>query len=171
LDKGSEDQEGTLMVAGEVTRTSTHLLLVSVGQRAAAFFVESVAEIVQMVAIEPLPEAPQWVQGIVNVRGTPVPVVDLRTRFGLEFRPYGLDTPMIICRQSQRLVAMVTDAVEGVIAPADDDFSSPDEVLGAEHPLACVVRWGSRIVPVLDIDRVCAGTETLDLPELDGRAA
>jgi purine-binding chemotaxis protein CheW len=158
------------MVVGTEAVAPAYLLIISIGERTAAFPVERVVELFRMVAIEPLPDAPEWILGVVNLRGTLVPVADLRMRLGLGARPYGLDTPMIICRQNERLVAVVADAAEEVVALTEEDVFSPDELMGDDHPLVAVAHMGDKMVPVLDVDRVCAGTETLVLPELDGPA-
>jgi purine-binding chemotaxis protein CheW len=159
------------MASGSEAVVPAYFLIVSIGERTVAFPAERVVELVRMVAMEPLPDAPGWIPGVIDLRGTPAPVVDLRARFGLGSRAYGLDTPMIICRQNERMVAVVADAAEEVIALPEEDVFAPDELVGSDHPLVAVARSGQGMVPVLDVDRVCAGTESLDLPELDGHAA
>jgi purine-binding chemotaxis protein CheW len=152
---------------GEVTTGAgaTHLLILALEARTVALPLERVLELVRMVAIARLPEAPAWVPGVVNLRGTTIPVVDLRGRFGLPGADYGLDTRIVICTTGSRLVGVVADAAVEIAAVAEDDVERPDELVGDDHPLVSVARIDGSLVPVLDVDRVCAGTELLELPD------
>jgi purine-binding chemotaxis protein CheW len=145
---------------------ATHLLILSLEARTVALDLERVLEVIRMVAIAPLPEAPEWVPGVINVRGATIPVVDLRCRFGLDRADYGLNTQIIICSAGSRLVGVVAEAAAEIAAVAADDVQRPDELVGDDHPLVSVACIDGSLVPVLDVDRVCAGTEMLDLPEL-----
>lgn len=162
-------QQGVVTARGG----AAHLLILALEARTVALPLERVLELVRMVAIAPLPEAPAWVPGVVNLRGTTIPIVDLRVRFGLPHADHGLDTPIAICTAAARIVGVVADAAVEIAAVAEEDVERPDELVGADHPLVSVARIDGSLVPVLDVDRVCAGTELLHLPELnvDERAA
>ena len=57
----------------------------------------------------PVPGAPPWVQGLVQIRGNVVPVVDLRRRFGLPVEPPTLDSRVIVVRSDHRVVGLLAD--------------------------------------------------------------
>ena len=98
------------------------------GQRY-AFPADRIVEVVQMVAIFPLPGAPRVVEGVVNVRGKVVPVFDLRGRFGLPPRPIDPGQHLIILSGSPRDAAVRVDA-------AEDFLSVPDAQISSSGPLA-----------------------------------
>jgi purine-binding chemotaxis protein CheW len=148
-----------------------HLLILAVGERVVAFPIARILEIIRMVAISPLPDAPEWIPGVINLRGTLVPVVDLRKRFEIKAEPYGLETPIAIFESSGRLVGVIADAAVEIAAAPEESITAPDELVGEEHPLVAVMRLDGAPVPILDVDRVCAGTELLKLPEIDELAA
>ena len=75
----------------------------------------SVERVLPMVAIAPLPDAPAIALGVIDVRGAVVPVFDLRVRFALPPRDYGLDARLVLVRTPRRQVALAADAVPGVI--------------------------------------------------------
>ena len=105
------------------------------GQRY-GFPAESVVQVVQMVAISPLPGAPEIVEGVVNVRGTIVPVFDLRARFALPPRPIDPGQHLVILGTGSRTVGVRVDAAEDFISIADAEITGPSTLaasgLGAQ---------------------------------------
>ncbi len=79
----------------------------------------------------PLPNSPDYVMGIINLRGEVVPIVDLRKRFDLEVIPYGAHTVVIVVRieqeNKQRTVGLVVDAVADVHDINDEDMRKTPE--------------------------------------------
>ena len=101
------------------------ILTFELDHRPYAFMADSVVRVVQMVGISPLPGAPSVIEGVVNVRGTMVPVYDLRTRFGLPARPVDPAQHLVILTAGQRPVAVRVDAVEDFISVPDSDITHP----------------------------------------------
>lgn len=107
-----------------------------------------------------IPNTPKYIKGVINLRGTIVPIVDLRERFGLARPEYGATTVVIVLKvisdESERIMGIVVDAVSDVhnVGPRDmrppPDFGnvvSIDFVKG----LATV---NEKMIIVLDIDRL-----------------
>jgi purine-binding chemotaxis protein CheW len=161
------EQPGVVAVGGD----DAHILILAVGERVVAFPTIRILELIRMVAISPLPDTPEWIPGVVNLRGTMVPVVDLRKRLGIRAEPVGLDTPIAISESRGRPVGLIADAAVEVIPVTEENVSEPDELIGADHPVVAVVRIQGAPVPILDVDRVCSGTELFSLPVIDEHAA
>ncbi len=68
-----------------------------------------------MVAMTPLPDAPPEVLGAINVRGTPVLVLDLRQRLGLPLKRSTSTSPLLLVRIGDKRLAMLVDRVNGVV--------------------------------------------------------
>lgn len=77
-----------------------------------------------------IPQAPDYMPGILNLRGTPVPVLDLRIRFGLERGEYDRHTVMVVVAVDERLFGLVVDAVSDVI-DIDAEHIRPVPDMGA----------------------------------------
>jgi purine-binding chemotaxis protein CheW len=116
--------------------------------------IETVQEIQQIVEISGLPEASPAVIGVVNLRGSVVPVVDMRLLVGLPAVDYGLQTPMIFALTSKGVVALVVDEVEDVLEVPAGSAQAPSRMYALSEMLSCVVRLESGIVFVFDIDRL-----------------
>ena len=100
------------------------------GQRY-GFPADSVVQVVQMVAISPLPGAPEIVEGIVNVRGTIVPVFDLRARFALPPRPIDPGQHLVILATGTRQSAVRVDAAEDFISIPDAEIAGRNVLAGS----------------------------------------
>lgn len=93
------------------------LLTFTVGGQLYSFAVSSVVRIIEMVTITHLPDVPDFVQGIINLQGKAVPVIDLRRRFNLPLQAYGLHTPIILVNLGGdgRMLGLIVDTVEDVL--------------------------------------------------------
>lgn len=126
-----------------------------------AFFVEGltfglplerVGRAVRAVAATPLPQAPEIVCGVVNVQGRIVPVINLRRRFGLAERETGLDDQLLIAHGATRMLAMMVDAVVGVIECDEKDFVAVDTVVAGTRHVKGIVKGRDGMVLIHDLD-------------------
>ena len=104
-----------------------------------------------------IPNAPEYVKGVINLRGTIVPVLDLRSRFKLHAEPYTKETVVIVVRAAgkvaERSLGLVVDAVSDVLVAQDNDvISTPD--FGANVPtenIVGLVNQDGNMVMLLDV--------------------
>lgn len=89
----------------------------------------TVERVLPMIAVSPLPHAPPLALGMINVHGTIVPVLDLRYRFGLPPRAYGLAAHLLLARTTRRLLAVPVDEVVGVRDVVAAAITLPDAIL------------------------------------------
>jgi len=105
-----------------------------------------------------IPNSPDYVKGVINLRGTIVPIFDLRLRFGLPAEPYGKETVVIVVHASgnagdERSIGLVVDAVSDVIVARDDEIIGTPE-FGANVPtenISGLVSEKGDMVMLLDI--------------------
>lgn len=118
-----------------------------------------VQEIRRYPPITPIPNAPAHVRGVMNLRGTVVPVVDLRTRFGLPDADVTPTTVVIIVAVGGKVVGLVVDAVSDVLDLAGDSIEPPPDLGSAIDTsiMTGVARSGDRLTLLLDVDRLVAG--------------
>ena len=105
--------------------------------------------------------APAFVKGLMNLRGTIVPIVDLRLRFGVRAAQYGAFTVMIVLNVAGRVVALVVDAVSGVLALEADqvrDASGLCPVIDNGSVVA-VGTTDERTVFLLDVERLVSSPD------------
>jgi len=112
------------------------VLTFELDDRLHAFRAGDVIQVVQMVEISPLPGAPAVIEGIVNVRGTIVPVFDLRARLGLPAREIDPAQHLVILATGARPSAVRVDAADDFVSISDDDIavSLEDAGIGGARP-------------------------------------
>ena len=100
--------------------------------------------------------APDYIKGVINLRGVIVPIVDMRLKFNLDQAEYGAFTVVIILSLRDRVVGMVVDGVSDVIQMAANDIRPAPE-FGAVMDTGHIVGLGTvndRMLIVLDIERL-----------------
>jgi purine-binding chemotaxis protein CheW len=117
------------------------VLVVEVGRQRYGLPVADVRELVRAVTIVALPRAPAIVEGIINLRGRVVPVLDIRTRFRLPAKPLEHSDHFVVAQAGERLVAMRVDrALDLVHLEAADLEDARGLIPGAEY-----VRWVAKL--------------------------
>ncbi|VTR96919.1 chemotaxis protein : Chemotaxis signal transduction protein CheW OS=Candidatus Nitrospira defluvii GN=cheW PE=4 SV=1: CheW [Gemmata massiliana] len=106
--------------------------------------------------ITPLPNTPREVKGVMNLRGTVVPVIDLRARFNLREAEYTPFTVIIVVTVGTKVVGLVVDAVSDVLNVEPKEMvPTPDLGSGVDTSfLNGIARTGERLVSLLNIDRL-----------------
>lgn len=128
-----------------------------------------VREIINPLPIVPLPHAPAAVLGVADHRGDVVPILDVRRRFGLPSTAPTRRTKWIVVELGDRLVGLVVDSVTDVFGASEPDQRSVPEIgVGdAARGISAVYSYAGNLVFVLDIDRIAAVAEVLDMRALE----
>ena len=147
----------TVMTASTGTSLeSGQYLTFSLGSEAYGVDILRVQEIKGYTAVTPIPNAPAYLKGVMNLRGTVIPVVDLRLRFGMEPADYTTFTVIIVVTIGARVMGLVVDAVSDVLDIAAGDVEPPPD-FGGQVDARCLsglAKAGDRLVVLLDIERV-----------------
>lgn len=134
-----------------------------------ALQIERVREIIRPLAIVPIPHPPPAVLGVSDHRGEVVPVLDVRCRFGLPTADVTRQTRWIIVELGSRLVGLVVDSATEVFGTAEHQERKVPEIgVGdAARGIAAVYSYRGGLVFVLDIDRIAAVAEVLDMSSIE----
>lgn len=121
-----------------------------------AFEIKRIQEIILMRPITRVPQLPPWIEGLINLRGSVIPVVSLRRRFSLETRPIDEETRIIVLNVGTKTVGVVVDSVSRVLKLSSDQIQSPPVTIDAAERAAIqgVARVEDRLVVVLDSDKL-----------------
>jgi purine-binding chemotaxis protein CheW len=129
-----------------------------------------VQEIKGFSKITPIPNAPPFVRGVMNLRGTVVPIIDLRARFSMTEKEYDQFTCIVVVNVGSRVVGLVVDSVSDVLNIPHDAIANPPE-LATAGDTSCITgmgKLGERIVMLLDMSKL-VGADALS-SELDHAA-
>lgn len=113
----------------------------------------AVDRVVRMVAITPLPNAPDIVLGVVNFQGRVIPVINMRRRFCLPEREIALTDQLVVAHTVRRPVALAADAVLDVIACPAQSLIAAEEVLPNIEYVEGVVKLADGLILIHDLDK------------------
>jgi len=120
-----------------------------------------VQEINRMVHITRVPKAPEFVEGVINLRGKVIPIVDLRKRFGLTVKPHDKNTRIIVVDIDGQTVGLIVDGVSEVLRFSMDTIEPPPAMVtgvDAEY-IWGVGKLEDRLLILLDLSKVLAKEE------------
>ncbi len=155
----------------EVKKSDTELLQLvtfSIGDEEFGVEILKVQEINRMMEITRVPKAPDFVEGVINLRGRVIPVIDLRKRFGLESKVHDKDTRIIVIEINKMIVGFVVDAVSEVLRiPADTVEPPPPVVAGLDSEyISGVGKLEDRLLILLDLDSLLSRKEKDQLTQV-----
>lgn len=130
-----------------------HFLTFEVGTARFALPVELVREVVRAVAIAALPKAPPIVEGVINLRGTLVPVLDVRQRFTLPPALLAPEQHLIIGQTGDRLVALRVDRAVDLVVVDQDDIESAGRVAPGTEYVAGIAKLADGLLVIHDLER------------------
>jgi purine-binding chemotaxis protein CheW len=124
-----------------------------------------VKEIIRIKEITRLPKSPEFVKGIINLRGDVIPIIDLGEKFGLEKKDYSQMTRVIVVEIEGQMVGMVVDSVSQVLRISSDQIEPPPMMIGglSREYVHGVGKVGDRLVILLNIDLILSADEQLEL--------
>jgi purine-binding chemotaxis protein CheW len=148
-----------------VTSTPREVLLFTLEGQRYALPLEDVRELVRAVRLTPLPRAPAVVEGLLDLRGELLPVLDLRRRFRLPARRLSPSDHLIVAQAGPRNLALRVDRAEGLLAlePGQLD-ASPRELPGVGY-VAGALKLTDGLVLLHDLRTFLSEAEALELEE------
>lgn len=129
--------------------------------------ISSVEGIIKMQEITRMPKCPPFVEGVTNLRGTVVPVIDLRTRFGLPRKEQDKDTRIVNVYIDKTKIGMVVDGVSEVLRVPEEAIENTPPMVNTVNTtfIRGIAKLEGRLVTLLDLDKI------VSVEEKDGLSA
>ncbi len=141
------------------------LVSFKVGEEEFGVDILKVQEINKMTLITRVPNAPDFVEGVINLRGRVIPIVDLRKRLGMPEKQHDKNTRIIVVEIVSKTIGFVVDAVSEVLRISRDITEKPPELVAgidADY-ITAVAKLEDRLLILLDLDKVLTKEETTDV--------
>jgi purine-binding chemotaxis protein CheW len=139
------------------------LLVFTVEGTRVAVNVADVCELAPAVTIVPLPNAPPIIEGVINVHGRVVPVLDIRARFGWPRRALAPSDHLIVARAGSRLVALRADRALDLVAVDPDDYEDTRTLTAGAEPISGVAKLQDGLVLIHDLQTFLKEAEAVVL--------
>lgn len=130
------------------------LVVFELGDCRYALGISEVREILRVTEITPVPEMPAYVEGVINLRGAVIPVINLRQRLGLEKMPSDQHTRIILADADGSSFGLIVDRVLEVNTYEPDEFEHPDAAGLAEGMLAGIVKKADTMWLIIDLKKI-----------------
>ena len=121
----------------------------------------SVREIRGWTRTTSLPHAPPFVRGVINLRGTVLPVVDLAVRLGLEASEPQERNVIIVVDVGSRVMGLRVDAVSDILSFSDDQLQPPPDMTSKSRFVRALTILDDRMVRILDLEAVLPSNEEI----------
>ena len=120
-----------------------------------------VQEIILTGQITQMPQVPDYICGLINLRGNVIPIVDLRKRFGLAVAKNDENTRIIVVNVANKTIGIVVDAVNEVLRISGEQTEPPpSSIVGIDHAyIKGLVKFDDKLLILLDIDNVLSQEE------------
>jgi len=118
--------------------------------------ISSVKEIIEMVPITRVPESPEYVEGIINLRGDIIGVLDVRKRFTKNIKPYDEQTCIIVVEHGEFTLGLIVDSVNEVMAISEENISTPPSAKLNHYNqyIRNIGQVGNDVVLLLDLEKL-----------------
>ena len=128
-----------------------------------------VQEINRMMAITKVPSAPSFVEGVINLRGRVIPVIDLRIKMGLPRKDLSKNTRIVVVELEGTTIGFIVDEVSEVLRiPKNITEAPPEMVAGIDSDyITAVGKLEDRLLILLDLEKVLSLTQSKQLAELE----
>lgn len=156
------------MSVAEITETVQYLTF-KLADEVFALDVAKVREILELTSITKVPQTPDYMRGVINLRGSVVPVIDLRLKFGMQCTEQTINTCIIVVEVNLDgeilVLGVLADSVQEVVEMEPDRIEPPPQ-LGTKLNTEFIKGMGkvdNNFVMILDIDKVFSSDELTDI--------
>ena len=145
----------------ETLEAEKQLVVFDLADEAYGVDISSVREIIRMQEITRVPRAPDYVEGVINLRGRVIPVVDLRKRFGFTVTEWTKDTRIVVIDIGKQDIGVVVDAVNEVLRLSAGAVEPPSSVITTSESeyLVGIAKLESRLIILLDLEQALSAME------------
>ena len=130
--------------------------------------IETVREIIRMQAVTFVPDAPDFVEGVINLRGRVIPVIDLRRRFGLRVTEETNESRVLVVDSEGEDLGVIVDAVTEVQRIPEDSIEPVSNLVSTERSeyIVGITKVKEQLIILLDLDRAIGAESIQDDAEV-----
>lgn len=154
-------------VSANAADTILQLVSFNIGDEEFGVDILGVQEINRMTEVTRVPNAPSYVEGVINLRGKVIPVIDLRKRLLMPTRPHDQDTRIIVVEIDSKVIGFVVDKVNEVLRiPQSVTEAPPSMVSGIKSDyITAIGKLTDRLIILLDLDKILSDDEKVQVSQ------
>ncbi len=151
-----------------MTDQELRLTIFNIGEEEYALDIMKVVEILRPQKVTRLPNTPDFIEGVINIRGTVVPIIDLRKRFGIKIQSHENER-VLLTRVRGEIVGLLVDGVKEVYSLSKGDVAPPPAMVKGikTEYLEGVGKAEERLIIILNLDKILSTEEMLLLESIE----
>jgi purine-binding chemotaxis protein CheW len=146
-----------------------NLIIFTAHDKEYAVDILQVCEVIRIRCATPIPDAPDFVEGVINLRGNVVSIISLRKKLGFEKKELDRSNRIIVAKVDDNMLGVVVDNVIDVLTVEPGNIKLPDEVLKKARYLTGVARIKESLVPIIDISRLLSYEDKTIIAEVHNK--
>ena len=152
-----EKEENTSIISEELLQ----LVSFKIGEAEFGVDILRVQEINKMMELTVVPNTPTFVEGVVNLRGRIIPVLNLRSKLGLEVKEYNSDTRIIVVELQNKTIGFIVDEVKEVLRIPKSITEPPPEIVSGvdSEYITAIGKLEDRLLILLDLTKILSNKE------------
>lgn len=156
------NQEETVTI---ITEELLQLVSFKIGDAEFGIDILKVQEINKMMDLTAVPKTPKFVEGVANLRGRIIPVINLRSRLGLEIKEYDSDTRIIVVDLQDKTIGFIVDEVKEVLRIPNSITEQPPEIVSGvdANYITAIGKLEDRLLILLDLSKLLSNEEKEEL--------
>jgi len=145
------------------------LAVFSVGKAKLAMDIMKIREILKFQDVTELPGTPEFVEGVIDLRGLIIPIIDLRKRLGISDKEYDKKTRILVAIISGQIVGLIVDEVHEVIRLTEDEIKPPPKISGSFSAtyIAGICDKDKEIIIILNYDKLMSTSEIVEFEKIN----
>ena len=146
------------------------LVSFKIGEEEFGIDILTVQEINRMLQITKVPNTPEFIEGVINLRGRIIPVLDLRVKLGMAKKSHGKNTRIVVVNLNDRTIGFIVDEVSEVLRIPKNITETPPDLVGGVNSdyITSIGKLEDRLLILLDLDKILS---TSEFNQLDAAAA
>jgi len=150
-------------------RQEIQLACFRVGEELYALDIMKIKEIIRPQKLTPIPKAPSFVEGVINLRGAVIPVADLRKRFEQPISRDNRKHRIVICSLAGKIIGLLVDEVTEVKRYGRKDIAPAPQFIKGPHSdyFLAVARDKDQLILLIDLEKVLSSDEKIELQKLN----
>ncbi len=151
-----------LMVEDDEELQENKFLMFTLGEEEYGIDITRITAIEELPQITNIPDMPNFVKGVINLRGKVIPAVDLRLRFGMEEKEYDDRTCIVIVSMKESTIGLIVDIVSEVHEIKENDIGAPPSfknASGKEQYIAGLAKKGDKVKIILDVEKIISNED------------
>jgi len=146
----------------DLEQQSDKFLMFKLGEEEYGIDIKRITAIEELPQITTIPDMPNFVKGVINLRGKVIPAVDLRLRFGIEEKEYDDRTCIVIVSINNSTIGLIVDIVSEVHEISKNDIGEPPSFKnnsGKEQYIAGLAKKGEEVKIILDVEKIISNED------------